>query len=69
MHRQRKYTSTPKGKADTYSVEADNAELRPYLARFARQSYCFFQRLYALKCAHRLFVHAFNIGSFISNAF
>ena len=29
------------GKADTYSVEADNAELRHYLARLARKSRCF----------------------------
>ena len=30
------------GKADTYSVEGDNAELRHYLARLARSSRCFF---------------------------
>src|SRR5829696_5069327 len=29
------------GKSDTYSVEADNAELRHYLARLARKSRCF----------------------------
>jgi IS1 family transposase len=29
------------GKRDTYSVEADNAELRHYLARLARKSRCF----------------------------
>jgi IS1 family transposase len=28
-------------KSQTYSVEADNAELRPYLARLARRSRCF----------------------------
>jgi IS1 family transposase len=28
-------------KADTFSVEADNAELRHYLARLARKSRCF----------------------------
>ncbi len=30
------------GKTDTYSVEADNAELRHCLARLARVSRCFF---------------------------
>ncbi len=30
------------GKSDTYSVEADNAELRHYLARLARKSRCFY---------------------------
>jgi IS1 family transposase len=29
------------GKTDTYSVEADNAELRHYLARLGRASRCF----------------------------
>ena len=48
-----------KGKADTYSVEADNAELLRYLARLARKSRC----PYALECALRLFVYCFNKGS------
>ena len=43
------------GKADTYSVEADNAVLRHYLARLARRSRC----PYALECALRLFVYCF----------
>jgi len=45
---------TSVGKSDTYSVEADNAELRHYLdlARLARKSRC----VYALECALRLFV-------------
>ncbi|MCC6931976.1 MAG: IS1 family transposase [Deltaproteobacteria bacterium] len=49
-----------KGKADTYSVEADNAELRHYLARLARKSRCFYRCPRALECALRLFVHCFN---------
>jgi IS1 family transposase len=48
------------GKADTYSVEADNAELRHYLARLARRSRCFSRCPYALECALRLFVFCFN---------
>ncbi|MBE7534439.1 MAG: IS1 family transposase [Anaerolineales bacterium] len=49
-----------KGKADIYSVEADNAELRHYLARLARKSRRFSRCPYALECALRLFVHCFN---------
>ena len=48
------------GKADTYSVEADNAELRHYLARLARASRCFSRCTFALQCAIRLFVFCFN---------
>jgi IS1 family transposase len=48
------------GKNDTYSVEADNAELRHYLARLARNSRCFSRCLYALECALKLFVFSFN---------
>ena len=48
------------GKNDTYSVEADNAELRHYLARLARKSRCFSRCLYALQCALKLFVFSFN---------
>lgn len=48
------------GKSDTYSVEADNAELRHYLARLARASRCFSRCLHALQCAIRLFVYCFN---------
>jgi len=48
------------GKTDTYSVEADNAELRHYLARLARKSRCFSRCPYALSCALRLFVYSFN---------
>ena len=48
------------GKNDTYSVEADNAEMRHYLARLARSSRCFSRCPYALECALRLFVYCFN---------
>ena len=48
------------GKTDTYSVEADNAELRHYLARLARKSRCFSRCPYALECALKLFVFSFN---------
>ena len=48
------------GKTDTFSVEADNAELRHYLARLARSSRCFSRCPYALACAVRLFVFYFN---------
>ena len=47
-------------KADTYSVEGDNAELRHYLARLARRTRCFSRCPYALECAVRLFVYCFN---------
>lgn len=47
-------------KANTFSVEADNAELRHYLARLARSSRCFSRCPYALACAVRLFVFYFN---------
>ena len=49
-----------KGKEDTYSVEACNAELRHYLARLARSSRCFSRCPFALECAIRLFVYCFN---------
>jgi len=48
------------GKTETYSVEADNAEFRHYLARLARSSRCFSRCPYALSCAIRLFVYCFN---------
>ena len=38
----------------------NNAELRHYLARLARKSRCFSRCPYALECALRLFVFAFN---------
>jgi IS1 family transposase len=54
-----RYEVSP-GKAETYSVEADNAELRHYLARLARSSRCFSRCPYALFCAVRLFVYYYN---------
>ncbi len=47
-------------KSETYSVEADNAELRHYLARLARRSRCFSRCIHALARAVKLFVHAWN---------
>jgi insertion element IS1 protein InsB len=47
-------------KSQTYSVEADNAELRHYLARFARRSRCFSRSVHALRAAVRLFVYCWN---------
>jgi insertion element IS1 protein InsB len=49
-----------KWKNDTFSVEADNAELRHYLARLARRSRCFSRCEHALRSALKLFVFAFN---------
>lgn len=47
-------------KSQTYSVEADNAELRHYLARLARRSRCFSRRIYALRAAVQLFIFCWN---------
>jgi IS1 family transposase len=47
-------------KSQTYAVEADNAELRHYLARLARASRCFSRSLQALHNAVKLFVFAWN---------
>jgi len=47
-------------KSQTYSVEADNAELRHYLARLSRRSRCFSRSLHALQDAIKLFVFAWN---------
>jgi len=47
-------------KSETYSVEADNAELRHYLARLARRSRCFSRCIEALAGAIKLFVFARN---------
>lgn len=48
------------GKNDTYSVEADHAELRHYLARLGRRSRCFSRCPEALKAALKLFMYGFN---------
>lgn len=47
-------------KSETYAVEADNAELRHYLARLARRSRCFSRSIDALRRHVKLFVHAWN---------
>jgi insertion element IS1 protein InsB len=49
-----------KGKADTFSVEGDNAELRHYLARLGRRSRCFSRCAEALEWAVRIFIYCFN---------
>jgi IS1 family transposase len=48
------------GKSQTFSVEADNAELRHSLARLGRRSRCFSRSIAALRRAVKLFVHAWN---------
>jgi len=53
------HTALP-NKSQTYSVEADNAELRHYLARLARRSRCFSRSLHALWRSVKLFVFAWN---------
>ena len=47
-------------KAETYSVEGDNAELRHYLARLARHSRCFSRSIDALRLAVQIFVYCWN---------
>ena len=47
-------------KSQPYAVEADNAELRHYLARLGRRSRCFTRSLQALRDALKLFVYAWN---------
>jgi insertion element IS1 protein InsB len=56
-------------KSQTYSVEADNAELRHYLARLARKSRCFSRSLRALWRAIKLFVFAWNRRQLYRRAF
>jgi hypothetical protein len=48
------------GKADTYTVESMNANLRTYLGRLKRRSRCFSRSLEALRQAVRLFVWHYN---------
>jgi IS1 family transposase len=57
------------GKSQTYSVEADNAELRHYLARLGRKSRCFSRSIEALRRAVKLFVHAWNRRQLHKRAF
>lgn len=46
--------------SQTYAVEADNAELRHYLARLGRRSRCFSRSLDAVRQAIKVFVFAGN---------
>jgi hypothetical protein len=50
------------GKSPTYAVEANanNAELRHYLARLTRRTRCYSKRLDWLKRMVKLFVHYWN---------
>lgn len=48
------------GKRDTYSLEADNAELQHFLARLVRRSRCFSRCIKALCYAVKFLVYAFN---------
>jgi insertion element IS1 protein InsB len=57
------------GKSQTYSVEADNAEVRPYLARLGRRSRCFSRSIDALRRAVKLFVHAWTQRQLHKRAF
>jgi IS1 family transposase len=57
------------GQSQTYSVEADNAELRPYLARLGRKSRCFSRSIDALRRAVKLFVPAWNRRQLHKRAF
>ena len=57
------------GKSQTYSVEAANAAVRPYLARLGRKSRCFSRSIDALRRAVKLFVHAWNRRQLHKRAF
>jgi insertion element IS1 protein InsB len=57
------------GKSQTYSGEADNAEVRHYLARLSRRSRCFSRSIDALRRAVTLFVHAWNRRQLHKRAF
>ena len=56
-------------KRQTYSVEADNAELRHYLARLVRKSRCFSRCIHALWRSVKLFVYAWNRRQLFKRAF
>ena len=49
-----------RNKAQTYSVEGMNAELRHYLARLHRSTRCYSKSVSALQRALKLFVNAWN---------
>jgi len=48
-------------KSETYSVEADNAELRHYLTRLTRRSRCFSRCIAWLNRHLKAFAHAWNL--------
>lgn len=48
-------------KSETYSVEADNAELRHYLTRLVRRSRCFSRCIAWLNRHLKAFAHAWNL--------
>src|SRR5579859_4332381 len=56
-------------KSQTYSVEADNAELRQYLARLVRKSRCFSRCIHALWRSVKLFMYAWNRRQLFKRAF
>ena len=56
-------------KSQTYSVEADNAEFRHYLARLIRRSRCFSRCIHALWRSVKLFVFAWNRRQLFKRAF
>jgi len=56
-------------KSQTYSVEADNAELRHYLARLGRKSRCFSRCIQALWRSIKVFVFAWNRRQLHKRAF
>src|SRR5690349_15406741 len=55
------------GKADTYTVESMNANLRTYLGRLKRSSRCFSRALAALRDAVRLFTWHYNRRQVLRN--
>ena len=56
-------------KSETYSVEADNAELRHYLTRLVRKSRCFSRRLAWLNRHLKAFAHAWNLRQLHNRAY
>ncbi|MBT7016898.1 MAG: IS1 family transposase [Anaerolineae bacterium] len=56
----RSYHLALSDKSETYSVEADNAELRHYLTRLARRSRCFSRCIEWLNRHLKAFAHAWN---------
>ena len=55
--------------SETYSVEADNAELRHYLTRLARRSRCFSRCIAWLNRHLKAFAHAWNLRQLYNRSF